>query len=168
MSARELRVHIAQERSAELEAIHAAEYNSKFSTLRPLTGAHELLQSLHSADINFSIVTSSAKDEAKKLISLLDLDFEPVVLTREDLKKQKPDPSGFIEGAKKIGARDVETVVVGDSVWDVLAAVRARFLGIGLLTGGYGEEELAAAGAFRVYGDPAEMLGRLNELGIER
>jgi len=164
---RELRQQISPERSLELEAIHSEEYNSKFSTLRPLPGARDLLRSLHSSDIDFSIVTSSGKKDAEKVVSLLQLDFEPVMLTRDDLKKQKPDPSGFLQGAKKIGARDTETVVVGDSVWDVLAAVRARFLGIGLLTGGYGEEELTAAGAFRIYRDPAEMLERLNELGIE-
>ncbi|MBV9270409.1 MAG: HAD family hydrolase [Candidatus Eremiobacteraeota bacterium] len=165
--AQELHTQIPEEKAAELEAIHAAEYNPKVSSLRPLPGARDLLEWLHSRDIPFSIVTSSAKKEAQKLLSPLELDFKPPMLTREDLKKQKPDPSGFIEGAKKIGARDVETVVVGDSVWDVLAAVRARFLGVGVLTGGYGEEELAAAGAFRVYRDAGEMLERLNELGLE-
>lgn len=164
---RELQQSISPEQSAELEAIHASEYKAKFDMLRPTPGARDLLRALHEAQIRFSIVTSSAKDDARKLLSLLQLDFEPSMLTKEDLKKQKPDPSGFIEGAKKTGARDEEIIVVGDSVWDVLAAVRARFLGVGLLTGGYGEEELAAAGAFRVYSDPAEMLGRLNELGLE-
>lgn len=164
---RELQRTVSAEQSAELEAIHASEYKAKLDTLRPTPGARDLLRSLHQSEIPFSIVTSSAKADAQKLLSLLQLDFEPPMLTKEDLKKQKPDPSGFIEGAKKTGARDVDIVVVGDSVWDVLAAVRARFLGVGLLTGGYGEEELAAAGAFRIYGDPGEMLGRLNELGLE-
>jgi len=56
--------------------------------------------------------------------------------------------------------------VVGDSVWDLLAARRARALGIGLLSGGYGREELERAGAYRVYDDPADLLGHLDEVGI--
>jgi phosphoglycolate phosphatase-like HAD superfamily hydrolase len=56
--------------------------------------------------------------------------------------------------------------VVGESVWDLLAAQRAGALGIGLLSGGYGREELERSGAYRVYADPAEMLTRLGEVGV--
>jgi phosphoglycolate phosphatase-like HAD superfamily hydrolase len=56
--------------------------------------------------------------------------------------------------------------VVGDSVWDLLAARRAGALGIGLMSGGYGREELERAGAYRVYADPAELLARADELGV--
>ncbi|MBS3775415.1 MAG: HAD hydrolase-like protein [Bacteroidales bacterium] len=59
-----------------------------------------------------------------------------------------------------------DTIVVGDSVWDLLAARRARTLGVGLLSGGYGQEELERAGAYRVYEDPAELLRHLDELGV--
>jgi phosphoglycolate phosphatase-like HAD superfamily hydrolase len=55
--------------------------------------------------------------------------------------------------------------VVGDAVWDLLAARRARMLGIGVLTGGYGEDELLKAGAYRVYRDPTELHAALDELG---
>lgn len=58
------------------------------------------------------------------------------------------------------------TVVVGDSVWDLLAARRARALGIGLLSGGYGQDELERAGAYRVYEDPADLLNHLDEVGV--
>ena len=53
-------------------------------------------------------------------------------------------------------------MVVGDSVWDLLAARRASALGIGLLSGGYGQDELEKAGAYRVYQDPADMLQHLD------
>ena len=56
--------------------------------------------------------------------------------------------------------------VVGDAVWDLLAARRAGMLSIGLLSGGYGEGELSQAGAFRVYRDPAELHRSLDELGL--
>ena len=57
-------------------------------------------------------------------------------------------------------------MVVGDSVWDLLAARRARTLGIGVLSGGYGKEELERAGAYRVYEDPADLLAHLDEVGV--
>jgi len=56
--------------------------------------------------------------------------------------------------------------VVGDAVWDLLAARRAGMLSVGLLSGGYGEEELVRAGAFRVYQDPADLRASLDELGV--
>ena len=58
--------------------------------------------------------------------------------------------------------------MVGDSIWDMLAAQRARGLGIGLLSGGYGTEELERAGAYRVYEDPADMLAHIDEVGGRR
>ena len=58
--------------------------------------------------------------------------------------------------------------VGGDSVWDMLAAIRGRFLGIGLLSGGYGMEELERAGAYRVFEDPADLLKHLDEVGGRR
>ena len=57
-------------------------------------------------------------------------------------------------------------MVVGDSVWDMLAARRARGLGVGFLSGGYGQEELERAGAYRVYEDPADLLRHVDEVGI--
>ena len=56
--------------------------------------------------------------------------------------------------------------MVGDSVWDLLAARRARMLGVGLLSGGYGPDELERAGAYRVYEDPADLLRHLDEVGV--
>jgi phosphoglycolate phosphatase-like HAD superfamily hydrolase len=56
--------------------------------------------------------------------------------------------------------------VVGDSVWDLLAARRARALGVGLLSGGYGQDELEQAGAYRVYHDPADLMRHLDEVGV--
>jgi phosphoglycolate phosphatase-like HAD superfamily hydrolase len=61
-----------------------------------------------------------------------------------------------------------DSVVVGDSVWDLLAARRARALGIGFLSGGYGREELLYSGAYRVYDDPSDLLAHLDEVGVRR
>jgi phosphoglycolate phosphatase-like HAD superfamily hydrolase len=59
---------------------------------------------------------------------------------------------------------------LGDAgrVWDLLAARRARALGIGVLSGGYGREELIYSGAFRVYDDARDLLDHLDEVGVRR
>jgi phosphoglycolate phosphatase-like HAD superfamily hydrolase len=59
-----------------------------------------------------------------------------------------------------------DCIVVGDSVWDLLAADRKNALGVGFLCGGYGKEELERAGSFRAYSGPAEMLPHLEQLGL--
>jgi phosphoglycolate phosphatase-like HAD superfamily hydrolase len=59
-------------------------------------------------------------------------------------------------------------VVVGDSIWDMLAAIWCRALGVGLPTGGHGLDELQQSGACRVYEDPADLLFRIDEVGGRR
>jgi beta-phosphoglucomutase-like phosphatase (HAD superfamily) len=88
------------------------------------------------------------------------------VVERGEVARAKPEPDLFLECAVRIGVAPEECYVVGDAVWDLLAARRARMLSVGLLSGGYGEDELTRAGAFRVYRDAAELEGSLDELGV--
>jgi phosphoglycolate phosphatase-like HAD superfamily hydrolase len=88
------------------------------------------------------------------------------VVTRDQVAHAKPDPDLFLAAAQRLGAEITDAVVVGDSVWDLLAARRARALGVGLLAGGYGREELERAGAYRVYEDPGDLLIHLDEVGV--
>ena len=89
-----------------------------------------------------------------------------VVVDRGDVLRAKPEPDLFLACQQRLGVRPNECYVVGDAVWDLLAARRAGMLSVGLLSGGYGEDELRAAGAFRVYRDAQELLESLDELGI--
>src|SRR6266542_104719 len=90
------------------------------------------------------------------------------VVTRDQVRHAKPDPDLFLAAASRLGVAIESATVVGDAVWDMLAAQRARALGIGVLSGGYGEEELARAGAYRVFEDPADLLEHLDEVGGRR
>jgi ribonucleotide monophosphatase NagD (HAD superfamily) len=78
----------------------------------------------------------------------------------------KPGPDLFLAAAALLGIEPRHAFVVGDSVWDLLAARRAGAIGVGVLSGGYGREELERAGAHRVYADPADLLARADEVGI--
>ena len=88
------------------------------------------------------------------------------MITRDMVRHAKPDPDLFLAAAALLGVRPQHAMVVGDSVWDLLAARRAGAIGIGLLSGGYGREELERAGAYRVYADPADLLVHADEVGV--
>ena len=105
-------------------------------------------------------------ESAAPTLRALGIGADHVVVTRDQVKYAKPNPDLFLAAADRLGVEITSSVVVGDSVWDVLAAVRARALAVGLLSGGYGEEELERAGAYRVYQDPADLLKHLDEVGV--
>lgn len=100
------------------------------------------------------------------MLAKLDLPDDTPMITRDEVRWAKPDPDLFLSAARRLGVDPAGAMVVGDSIWDILAARRAGSIGVGLLSGGYGREELERAGAFRVYEDPATMLRHLHELGV--
>jgi HAD superfamily hydrolase (TIGR01549 family) len=163
---RETRVELSRDQTVELQRIHAQLYEELRGTVRPLPGAVELLRHLSSVGIAWAIGTSGTRRTASHALSLLDLSPDVPVVTRDEVPYAKPDPHLFLAAAGRLGADIQNAIVVGDSVWDMLAAQRARALGVGLLSGGYGREELERAGAFRVYDDPEGLLTHLDELGI--
>jgi phosphoglycolate phosphatase-like HAD superfamily hydrolase len=116
--------------------------------------------------VPYAIATSGRPENAQHAVQSLDVGPEVPVITREEVQRAKPDPDLFLAAARRLGVPMAEVVVVGDSVWDLLAARRAGSLGVGLLSGGYGEEELQSAGAYRVYEDPADLLAHLDEVGV--
>jgi HAD superfamily hydrolase (TIGR01509 family) len=151
---------------ATLSRLHEESYLRRAASVVPLPGARELLDVLLVNDVPFAIATSGAQTVASAGLSLLDLPARVPIVTRDLVERAKPDPHLFLAAAARLGANPAESFVVGDSVWDLLAAQRAGALGIGLLSGGYGPEELQAAGAYRVYQDPADLLGHLEEVGV--
>jgi phosphoglycolate phosphatase-like HAD superfamily hydrolase len=116
--------------------------------------------------VPYAIATSGRWETAGATLELLDLPSDVPVVTRDQVRFAKPDPDLFLEAAKRLSVPIMNSVVVGDSVWDMLAARRARALGIGLLSGGYGAEELERAGAYRVYQDPGDLLNHFDEIGV--
>jgi len=134
--------------------------------VRPLPGARELLAYLSSHRVPWAIATSGRLESARPTLRLLGVHPDAPVVTRDQVSHAKPDPDLFLAAAARLGVEVSESVVVGDSVWDLLAARRARALGVGLLSGGYGQDELEQAGAYRVYQDPADLLKHLDEVGV--
>jgi HAD superfamily hydrolase (TIGR01549 family) len=157
---------ITPEDAEQLQRFHADAYSRQVATVRPLPGACELLAYLSDAKVPYAIATSGRLETAAPVLKLLHLAPEVPVITRDLVRYAKPDPHLFLAAARSLSTPIEEALVIGDSIWDLLAARRARALGIGLLSGGYGQEELERAGAYRVYQDPLDLLKHLDEVGV--
>jgi HAD superfamily hydrolase (TIGR01509 family) len=151
---------------ARLQQAHAEAYRRRAGRVRLLPGARELLAHLTKVGVPWAVATRGRIAAARPTLELLEVPVGVPVVTRDQVERAKPDPDLFLAAAGRLGADVSDAVVVGDSVWDLLAARRARALGIGLLSGGYGREELERAGAYRVYDDPADLLVHLDEVGV--
>ena len=166
--ARELRRPVSTEDAERLQRLHAEGYLRRISQVRPLPGARDLLDFLTSFSVPWAIATSGRHESAQRTIQILGREGPISVITRDDVARAKPDPDLFLAAAARLNVPITHCAVVGDSVWDLLAARRCGALGVGLLSGGYGEDELVRAGAYRVYEDPADLLNHLDEVGVRQ
>ena len=157
---------VTPEQSTRLRQYHAEAYERLVGQVRPLPGARELLEYLTRAGVPWAIATSGWLESARPAVAMLGVGPDVPVVTRDQVRHAKPDPDLFLAAAARLGVPTEQSAVIGDSVWDLLAARRARALGVGLLSGGYGEDELNRAGAYRVYQDPGDLLEHLDELGV--
>jgi HAD superfamily hydrolase (TIGR01509 family) len=157
---------VTAEEAARLRRLHSEAYARLTHQVRPLPGARELLAYLTSVGVPWAIATSGRIEVARPTLETLGVGPDVPVVTRDQVAFAKPDPDLFLAAAERLGVPITDAVVVGDSVWDLLAAQRARALSIGLLSGGYGQDELERAGAYRVYQDPADLLKHLDEVGV--
>ncbi len=156
---------VSHDEARRLVKLHGEAYARLSHQVRPLPGARELLAYLTRSGVPWSIATSSHIESARPTLEALNVPAGVPVITRDQVEHAKPDPDLFLAAARSLGVEISDSVVVGDSVWDLLAARRARALGVGLLSGGYGQDELERAGAYRVYQDPADLLRHLDEVG---
>jgi HAD superfamily hydrolase (TIGR01509 family) len=163
---RETGRELGPEQAERLKGLHADAYRRHLGEVRPLPGAPELLQALTRLGLPWAIATSGSESTARPSMEPLAIPAGVPVITRDQVTYAKPNPDLFLAAAAALGVSPTDCFVVGDSIWDLLAAQRAGALGIGLLSGGYGREELESAGAYRVYEDPRDLLLHIDELGI--
>jgi HAD superfamily hydrolase (TIGR01509 family) len=165
--AREVGRELSEQETIAIQSRHARLYEELLPQRRPLPGAVELLAHLRAHAVVHGIATSGSRPSIDRSLEALAIPAETVVIERGDVARAKPEPDLFLACAAALGVEPEDCYVVGDAVWDLLAARRAKMLSIGLLSGGYGTDELLAAGAFRVYRDAAELHESLDELGID-
>jgi HAD superfamily hydrolase (TIGR01509 family) len=164
--ARELGRPLTLEEAEKIQARHGELFRELLPERRPLPGAVALLEELRATGVSHGIATSGRRPEIDASLESLRIGDETVVVARGDVQRAKPEPDLFLACADRLGVPAGECYVVGDAVWDLLAARRAGMFSVGLQSGGYGEDELTRAGAFRVYRDTEELRQSLDELGI--
>ena len=165
---REIGHDLSDEQARELQAVHDRLFREILppDERRPLPGAKAILVELRERGITHGIATSGSRPGIDASLAALEVPDDMVVVQRGDVARAKPEPDLFIECARRLEVAPEDCYVIGDAVWDLLAARRARMLSIGLLSGGYGADELQGAGAFRTYRDAAELQSSLDELGV--
>jgi len=163
---RETEHALTPDEASRLRKLHGEAFRERAGQVRPLPGARALLTYLTEAGVPWAIATSGYLESAGPMIEMLGVPSDVPVVTRDQVAHAKPDPDLFFAAADRLGVDVAQSAVVGDSVWDLLAARRARALGVGVLSGGYGQDELERAGAYRVYMDPADLLRHLDEVGV--
>lgn len=162
---RETGLDLSEQQADRLSKLHAEAYERLQGQIIALPGAMDLLNRLNDENLSWCIATSGEMATAEINLKALRLKSDSInLVTRDDVKQGKPDPSLFIAAADKMGVPIEECLVVGDAIWDMLAARRAKAIGIGLLSGGYDVSELERAGALRVYADPLDLLNHLDEV----
>jgi HAD superfamily hydrolase (TIGR01509 family) len=164
--ARELGRELTDDEATRVQDLHGEIFRELLPDRRPLPGAAELLAHLREEGVTHGIATSGRRPEINASLAALGVPDDTVVVERGEVARAKPEPDLFVECARRLGAAPGECYVVGDAVWDLLAARRAGMLSVGLLSGGYGADELERAGAYIVYRDAAELRVSLDELGI--
>jgi HAD superfamily hydrolase (TIGR01549 family) len=166
--AREMGRNPSPDEVARMQTLHIEAYRRYADQVRPLPGARELMAYMAASGVRHAIATSGYQDSAHLAMRALGISDGVPLVTRDQVAHAKPDPDLFLAAADRLGVNIVDSVVVGDSIWDLLAARRARALGVGLLSGGYGADELERAGAYRVYEDPADLLAHIYEIGVRQ
>jgi len=163
---REIGHQVTAEEVERIQRLHREAYNRQVHYVRPLPGARDLLAYLSQMKVPHAIATSGYIETAQHTLKVLEVGPDVPIVTRDQVAHAKPDPDLFLAAAERLGRPIRDCIVVGDSIWDQLAARRAWALSVGLLSGGYGEDELVRAGAYRVYQDPADLMKHLDEIGI--
>src|ERR1700761_7692654 len=85
--------------------------------------------------VPYAIATSGRPEGARPALEKLGIGPEIPVITRQEVQRAKPDPDLFLGAVQRLNVPIARAIVVGDSVWDLLAARRAGCLGIGVLSG---------------------------------
>src|SRR5262245_18487830 len=164
--AREAGRPLTDDEAESIQRRHGELFRELLPSRRPLPGAAELLTFLRAEGVPFGIATSGRRPEIDASLEALGVTEGTVVVERGDVLRAKPEPDLFLACQERMGVEIRDCYVVGDAVWDLLAARRAGMLSVGLLGGGYGEDELLSAGAYRVYRDAAELQQSIDELGV--
>ena len=152
-----------EEREGEdIRAAETALYLTFIEEVEPLRGARALMEDLRDRGSQVVLASSAKEAEVDHYLDLLDArGLADGWTTSADVQQTKPAPDLVLAALAKLDG--APAIMIGDSTWDCEAAKRAKIPSIAVLTGGFSEEELLAAGASAVFGSIDELRVRLDE-----
>ena len=146
---------------------HSRHFAPYLGRIRPLPGAADLLRATARLGLRVVLATSAKDEEIDLMLDALGArDSIDAVVSSGDVAQAKPQPDIVERALSESGTEPGSAVMVGDAVWDMIAARRAGIGGIGLLSGGIAEAELREAGALEIYADAAALLGKISASAI--
>ena len=152
------------ELSDRAKELHSQYYEELSDRLRPFDGARELVSALASRGVTVVLATSAPEDELATLREVLGIDDDVAHVTSSgDVGTAKPEPDIVEVALGKAESDAAASFMIGDTIYDVMAAARAGVRTIGVLSGGVSEAELLDAGAVAVYDDVRALLDDLDE-----
>ena len=156
----------AAEHGEAVQATEAALFGELIDRVAPLPGARAFLELLALRGHAVVLSSSAKAHELEHYVELLGArDLVQAATTSADVERTKPEPDVIRAGLDKLGDPDT-AVMVGDSVYDVVAAARAKLPTVALLTGGFGAGELEQAGAAQVLDDLPALIGQIDETAL--
>ncbi|MET0975501.1 MAG: HAD family hydrolase [Leifsonia sp.] len=152
--------------AAEATKLHARHYADLAPRLRLFEGVRDLLSSLAARGVVIVLATSAPQEELDILLRVIDADDTIHATTNaDDVDTAKPEPDIVRVALERAGVDADHAVFIGDSAWDMEAAVRAGVAPYGVLSGGISADLLTDAGARAVFDDPADLHRRLGQIG---
>jgi HAD superfamily hydrolase (TIGR01509 family) len=152
------------EQGDDIRAAETTLYFQLIEEVQPMKGSRELIEKLKARGHTVVLASSAKADEVEHYLDLLDArELADGWTTSADVESTKPAPDLVSAALQKAGGSAEEAVMVGDTTWDVEAAGRAGVPTLTVRTGGFGADELTAAGAKAVFESVTELCQRLDQ-----
>ncbi|WP_028059220.1 HAD family hydrolase [Candidatus Solirubrobacter pratensis] len=156
-----------REQGDEVRTAEKVLYMELIHEVQPLEGARAVIEDLKSSGHVVVLASSAKPEELEHYLTLLDARSLVDGWTDSgDVESTKPEPDLVLAALEKSGAEPGDAVMIGDSTWDCRAAERAGVRSIGVLTGGFSEQELTEAGASEVFSSVNELREHLSDMPL--
>jgi HAD superfamily hydrolase (TIGR01509 family) len=145
------------------------QYTKLIGEVQPMEGSRELIERLHDRGQRVVLASSAKADEVDHYLDLLDArDLADGWTTSADVEQTKPQPDLVQAALARVDADPNDSIMVGDTPWDIHAASKVHVRTIAVRTGGFGADELWEAGAVAVFESVAELLEQLDETAFSQ
>ena len=128
-------VSLDEDRAETIDKHSGEVYERLNQSPAPLPGVRELVRAIEARGLPWAIATSSRKDQVRTSVAALGLEAEPTIVDASRVEHAKPEPDLLLLAATEVGVEPARCWYIGDSTWDMAAAVAAAMIPIGVTAG---------------------------------